>query len=108
MTGLIWKTKFVLKRTLKYGLQEVVNQLPDIARYEVQRFIVREPHVVKHYDWDTPYEYVWRCPDPNYPWHYTVDDQGFYPTSDEAWAAGEAHWKQWHQGLWPGAEEATR
>ncbi len=40
--------------------------------------------------------WAWRCNDADHPWHYSVDDQGFAYTRDEADVAGRKHVERFH------------
>ena len=95
----------VIDRTIRYGASLVLEELvPDRLRYEIERLIPDvHPTVKPHYRWwDAEKRFMWTCPDSNYGWHYAIDDLGIYDTWDEAFDAGEEHWRQYHEGRWPG------
>ena len=88
-------------RALRNGFQAfyktVVRDLPPRPRFEAER-------ATPPWLWDyvepassrPPLEYRWHCPDPNYDWHYAVDDQGFTASSDEAFIRLAIHWGVHH------------
>jgi hypothetical protein len=102
MIKLIDRTFYVASRTLQYGWKLAVREMPDRLRFEIERFNEEVTHVEDTISTVRPKRYVWNCPNPNYDWHYSVDDLGWYDTWQEAYEAGEAHWRKWHQGVWPG------
>lgn len=103
MIDYLFRAVEVFKKTATYGLKLAVAELPPEIRFEVERYYPVNIRVTPSYHYNTPHRYRWSCPNPNYDWHYGVDDQGFADLPDQAIEAGEAHWREYHQGRWPGA-----
>lgn len=82
--------------------QTFVDGLPDRVRFEVRRFT--RPRFFAFVDAPrNEYalaEWRWSCPDPDYDWHRSVEDQGWADTPDEAHDLLVEHWKL-HHSMWP-------
>lgn len=87
---------FRLRRIAAFALNELVDGLPDRLRYAAQHVTTFEATVEHDVDWTGPW--VWRCPDPNYLWHASIDDSGRFDEPDEAQEAGDRHVKDFHRG----------
>lgn len=99
---MIW----ILNKTLTAFLDAVEYQLPGEARFISQR--IRVPDFYKYVTRstkDSPGEYRWRCPDPNYDWHYAVQDQGFCESSIDARIELMQHWGLHHSEWNPYKED---
>ena len=104
---------FVIERTLARALELTVdNVLPERLRYEVRRRLpAPSPRVLDEHPFGSlpePTGARWHCPDPNYAWHWNVDDCGVAEHGDAAYEAAERHWREWHEGPWPGNAPAGK
>ena len=77
------------------------NDLPDRPRFIACR--LSPPDFFDHVEADNG-RYRWGCPDPNFQWHYGVDDCGYFEKREDAYAALAHHWGI-HHTMWNGFPE---
>ena len=73
-------------------IESVTEDLPDEYRTIWYRLILPQARVQA---WG-PDKYRWTCPDPNFKWHYNVDDCGDEDSWYEAIKAAKDHWYYYH------------
>lgn len=89
--------RYIVTQTAKTFVKTLIGQLPDHARFVAHGIVLPDFYdAVQRAQKGEPGEYRWRCPDPNYAWHYAVDDQGWAAGWIEARLSLMKHWGVHH------------